>query len=118
MNTTLYVATREEWRAWLAEHHAGASEVWLVAYKKHTARPSVPYEDAVEEALCFGWIDSTRKSIDEERSAQRFTPRRPGSNWSASNRQRVRRLIAAGQMTPAGMARVEFALDGGQEGSD
>jgi uncharacterized protein YdeI (YjbR/CyaY-like superfamily) len=97
----LYVPTREEWRDWLTNHYEDTSEIWLVSYRKHTGRPSVPYNDAVEEALCFGWIDSTRKSIDEERYAQRYTPRRTGSGYSQTNKERLARLIAAGRVAPS-----------------
>ena len=104
---TFYARNREEWRAWLREHHAAAKEIWLVYYRKATGKPRVSYNEAVEEALCFGWIDSQQKGIDEERFAQRFSPRKPGSNWSESNKVRLRKLIAAGAMTPAGLAVAE-----------
>jgi uncharacterized protein YdeI (YjbR/CyaY-like superfamily) len=99
---TLYPKTRAAWRRWLLRHHAMKREVWLIYFKKGTGQPSVPYVEAVEEALCFGWIDSTTKTLDEARYIQRFTPRKKGSNWSAPNLERVRRLVAAGLMTPAG----------------
>ncbi|MBM4193958.1 MAG: hypothetical protein FJ202_06205 [Gemmatimonadetes bacterium] len=102
ITTTLYVHTRPAWRAWLQKHHARKSEIWLVYYKAASGKPRIPYGEAVEEALCFGWIDSIVKTLDEHRFAQRFTPRQPGSNWSTPNLDRVKRLIAAGQMTPAG----------------
>jgi len=105
----LYVPTREEWRAWLEEHHATDTEVWLVFYKKHTGKPRVPYDEAVEEALCFGWIDSIARKLDEDRYAQKFTPRKDRSNWSAPNLERVERLITAGKMTPAGLAKLNPA---------
>jgi uncharacterized protein YdeI (YjbR/CyaY-like superfamily) len=92
ISATLYVRDRPEWRAWLEQNHASKDEVWLRYYKKHTGKPSVPYHDAVEEALCFGWIDSTVRSIDTEAYAQRFTPRRAKSKWSETNKERVRRL--------------------------
>ena len=97
----LYVPTREEWRVWLASHYDDKSEIWLVSYRKYTGRPSVAYNDAVEEALCFGWIDSTRKGIDSERYAQRFTPRRSGSAHSQTNKERLARLIAQGRVIPS-----------------
>ncbi len=103
---TLYVATRTDWRDWLAAHHADKSEIWLVSYRKHTGRPSISYNDAVEEALCFGWIDSTRKRIDQDRYAQRFTPRRPGSSYSQTNKERLARLIAQGKVIPSVMERL------------
>ena len=98
---TLYVPARAAWRAWLAAHYAEQSEIWLVSYRKHTGRPSVPYNDAVEEALCVGWIDSTRRGIDDARYAQRFTPRRPGSSFSQTNKERLARLLAQGRVLPA-----------------
>ena len=101
---TLYVPTREEWRAWLTKHHESESEVWLIYYKQQSGRPRIPYDDAVEEALCFGWIDSIVKRLDDEKFAQKFTPRRDRSRWSALNEQRVRKLIKNGRMTEAGMA--------------
>ena len=101
---TIYVTERSEWRKWLSAHHRTEKEIWLIGYRKDTGKPSLPYNDAVEEALCFGWIDSTVKKIDAERNAQRYTPRRPNSPFSEMNRERVRRLLAAGLMTPAGLA--------------
>jgi uncharacterized protein YdeI (YjbR/CyaY-like superfamily) len=109
---TLYVKTRREWRAWLARHHRTAHEIWLIYYKKDSGKPRIPYNHAVEEALCYGWIDSLMKPIDTARYAQRFSPRKPGSVLSAMNRERVRRLIAAGRMTRAGLAAIAHALDG------
>lgn len=104
ISEVLHVTTREDWRHWLEEQHANAREIWLVSYKRATGKPSLPYIEAVEEALCFGWIDSTGKRIDEERTALRYTPRRPKSSWTELNKERARRLIASGRMTPAGMA--------------
>lgn len=101
---TLRLTTRTQWRAWLEKHHATCREVWLICYKKHTGRASIPYEDAVEEALCVGWIDSIVKLIDEERYARKFTPRRPGSVWSEHNRRRVARLLKEGRLTNQGKA--------------
>lgn len=109
---TLYVASREEWRAWLMKHHQSETEVWLIYYKKHTGRPRIPYDHAVEEALCFGWIDSIGKRMDDERFAQKFTPRRDRTNWSALNQRRLRKLIREGRMTEAGLAVVDPAILG------
>ena len=106
---TFYAKHRAEWRAWLQEHHAQAKEIWLVYYRKASGKPRVAYNDAVEEALCFGWVDSQQKGIDEERFAQRFSPRKPGSNWSEMNKARLRKLIAQGAMTPAGLAAAQGA---------
>lgn len=105
--TLLYVKDRTAWRDWLAAHHAEATEVWLVAYRKETGRPSVAYSDAVEEALCFGWIDSTRRGLDAQRYAQRYTPRRPGSAYSQTNKERLARLAKQGLVTEAARADVE-----------
>ncbi len=104
---TLYVPTREQWRDWLAAHHEDRTEIWLVSWRKNTGRPGVAYNDAVEEALCFGWIDSTRKSLDAERHAQRFTPRRAGSAYSQTNKERLARLAREGKLHPS----VEGDLD-------
>jgi uncharacterized protein YdeI (YjbR/CyaY-like superfamily) len=101
---TLLVDTRKAWRAWLARHHQAETEIWLISFKKGTGKRSLDYESAVEEALCYGWIDGQAKTIDAERYATRFTPRRPRSNWSESNRARVRDLLEAGKMTRAGLA--------------
>ena len=94
-----YAKDRKAWRAWLKKHHNKAPGVWLVYYKKESGKSRLPYADAVEEALCFGWIDSTSRPMDEERYMQLFTPRKPKSVWSALNKQRVEKLIANGQMT-------------------
>lgn len=103
---TLYVKNRNEWRKWLEKHHNKEPEIWLIYYRKATGKPSIPYNDAVEEALCFGWIDSLEKGIDEERFAQRFTPRKTNSPWSQTNKERVQRLIKLGKMTSAGLAKI------------
>lgn len=102
ISETVDVRTRAAWRAWLAKHHASKREIWLIYHKKGSGTPRVEYGHAVEEALCYGWIDSTVKTIDADRYAQRFTPRKKGSNWSTPNLVRVKRLVAEGLMTPAG----------------
>ena len=102
-----FFATPEELRDWFEVNHATATELWLGSYKKSTGRPSVSWAEAVDEALCVGWIDSVLYSLDAERSAQRFTPRRKGSNWSAVNVANVARLTAEGRMKPAGIAAFE-----------
>ena len=107
-------ASREAWRAWLAENYASAQELWLVFYKKHTGKPGLAYEEAVEEALCFGWIDGILKRIDDEKHMNRFCPRRKNSIWSERNKERVRRMIEAGRMTEAGLAKVREAKENGQ----
>jgi uncharacterized protein YdeI (YjbR/CyaY-like superfamily) len=108
---TTYAATREEWRDWLARHHEEASEIWLVSYRKAVGKPGVAYNDAVEEALCFGWIDSTRKRFDDESSAQRYTPRRPGSSFSQINKERLARMIDRGRVAPAVLAALTDSED-------
>lgn len=89
---TIYVSTRNEWRKWLEKHHDSAREIWFVFYRKDSGRSSVKYNEAVEEALCFGWIDGIRKKLDEQRYANRFTPRKPGRGYSQLNRERLARL--------------------------
>ena len=100
---------RADWRHWLIDNHRASNGVYLVSWRRATGRPSVPYEDAVEEALCVGWIDSTGRTIDDERSIQWFSPRRAKSAWARSNKERVARLTAAGLMLPAGLAVIEEA---------
>ena len=109
---TLYVTSREEWRAWLTKNYQSQTEVWLIYYKKHSGRPRISYDHAVEEALCFGWIDSIVKSIDDEKFAQKFTPRRDHTKWSALNKRRLRKLIREGRMTEAGLAKVDLVMLG------
>ena len=104
---TLYVATRSEWRAWLEKNHATKKGIWLIYYKKNSGKPRVAYDDAVEEALCFGWIDSTVKKLDEDRYCQRFSRRNPGSEWSDSNKMRIKKLLADGKMAPAGLETIK-----------
>jgi uncharacterized protein YdeI (YjbR/CyaY-like superfamily) len=106
---TFFAADRAAWREWLAAHREERTQVWLLLHKKHVQEPSVRYDEAVEEALCWGWIDGLTNSWDERSYAVRFTPRRPGSVWSESNVERVARMIAEGRMTPAGMALVDEA---------
>jgi uncharacterized protein YdeI (YjbR/CyaY-like superfamily) len=101
---TLETRTRPQWRKWLGEHHASSPGVWLVFYKAHTGVKSIPYEDAVREALCFGWIDSLVKRLDDDRYALKVTPRKPKSKWSDINRKRWVELKAAGLLTSAGLA--------------
>lgn len=101
---TFQPANRAEWRAWLAENHGRTTEIWLVTPDKQSGNEPLSYLDAVEEALCFGWIDGIAKRLDSTHLAQRFTPRKPKSHWTELNKERARRLIAAGQMTPAGAA--------------
>src|SRR5881398_2494224 len=101
---TLQVRSRRQWRAWLAKHHTSSPGVWLVFYKAHTGVTSIRYEDAVREALCFGWIDSLVKRLDDDRYAIKVTPRQPASKWSDINRRRWMELNSAGLLKPAGLA--------------
>lgn len=110
----VYAADRRKWRDWLIENHESRDEAWLVRYKVHTGRPGISYEDAVEEALCFGWIDGRVRRIDDERYMIRFTPRRSGSRWSALNIGRAEKMIEEGLMTDAGLAEIKSARKDGR----
>lgn len=110
----LLVGDAAEWREWLAEHHAGSPGVWLVVTRKGGTTTTLQYDDAVRQALCFGWIDGQKRSRDAESSLQRFTPRRPRSRWSQSNVARVADLERAGLMAPAGAAEVAAAQADGR----
>ena len=101
---TLDIRTRKQWRAWLAKNHASSPGVWVVRYKQHSAVKSISYEDVVREALCFGWVDSLVKRLDDERYALKVTPRKPTSKWSHSNRKRWKELEMAGQLEAPGLA--------------
>jgi uncharacterized protein YdeI (YjbR/CyaY-like superfamily) len=107
MNQTFTATSRAEWRSWLQTHHTDRDEIWLVYFKKHTGKAGLGYRESVEEALCFGWIDGLKRRIDEERYTHRFTPRRPGSRWSALNIRLAEELIAQGKMSAAGLAAFE-----------
>jgi uncharacterized protein YdeI (YjbR/CyaY-like superfamily) len=102
---TLRVQTVDEWREWLEKHHAAEPEIWLVFYKRHTGVSSIAYKDALDEALCVGWVDSLVKRLDDRRYALKFTPRRADSRWSDTNRKRWAELEASGRMKPAGLER-------------
>ena len=108
---TLYVTNRRQWRSWLTKNHNKAKEIWLIYYRKSSNKPRIPYNDAVEEALCHGWIDGIVKRVDDERFAQRFTPRSPKSVLSEMNKERIRRLIKAKMMKPIGLKAVSHAFD-------
>jgi len=101
ISKTLYVTRRAEWRRWLERHHRTEPEVWLVYFRKETGKRSIAYNDAVEEALCFGWIDSNVKKIDEQRYAQRFSPRKSMRKYSQANKERLRRLAKQGKIMPS-----------------
>jgi len=104
---------RAGWRAWLIENHATSKGVYLVSWRRQSGRTSVPYEEAVEEALCVGWVDATGRTLDDERGLQWYAPRRPKSGWARSNKERVARLEAEGLMLPAGRAAIEEAKRNG-----
>jgi len=108
---TIYVPNRNEWRDWLEKYAGSEKEIWLIYYKKHTGKASIPYNDAVEEALCFGWIDSLVRRIDEERYMQKYTPRKPKSTWSKHNVMRIDKMISEGKMTARGMELYDFARE-------
>ncbi len=108
------IETRAQWRDWLAANHATSPGIWLVTWKKTAGRPYLAYDDIVEEALAFGWVDSQPRTIDSQRSARLLTPRKRGSNWSRLNKQRIERLTAAGLMTPAGLSAVAAARANGR----
>ena len=114
MSKTLHVTNRNEWRAWLKENFDKEKETWLIFYKKHTGKPGIPYGDAVEEALCFGWIDSIIKRIDEETYARKFTPRKNNSKWSELNKQRAGKMIKEDRMTETGLAKITAAKKNGK----
>lgn len=104
---------RQEWRSWLEKNHDKEAELWLVFYKVKVKKQSIKYEEAVQEALCFGWIDSIVKRIDDEKHMQKYTPRKVNSNWSASNKARVENLIQQGLVTDAGLHAIEIAKENG-----
>jgi uncharacterized protein YdeI (YjbR/CyaY-like superfamily) len=105
---------RHGWRAWLQEYHGTEKEAWLLIKKKHATGPGIGLNEAVEEALCFGWIDGLMRSVDDETFTLRFSPRKPRSIWSEGNKQRVQRLIQQGHMTEAGMAAIRQAMENGE----
>jgi len=110
----LYLETRQEWRFWLDKYHSIEKGIFLIYYKKHTGKPRIPYDDAVEEALCYGWIDSIVKRIDDEKYMQKFTPRNHKSQWSETNKKRVEKMIAEGKMTEAGLEKIKIAKENGK----
>ena len=111
---SLYFKNRKEWRKWLKDNHRKEKEIWLVYYKKHTGKPSVSHEEAVEEALCFGWIDSRVNSIDKERFKQKYTPRKENSVWSLINKRAAEKMIREGKMTKAGLEKIKEAKENGK----
>jgi len=111
ISKTAYFVKRKDWRKWLAKNHDKEKDIWLIYYRKAFGKPRISYNDAVEEAICYGWIDGIVKGIDEEKFAQRFSPRRKKSNLSAMNRERITDLIENGKMTEFGMRAVEGLFD-------
>ncbi len=110
---TFYPRDRKPWRQWLQKYHAKEPGVWLIYYKKNSGKSGISYNDAVEEAICFGWIDSIVKPIDEEKYMQKFTPRKVKSVWSALNKKRVEHLIVQNLMAPAGLAIIDLGKQNG-----
>ncbi len=115
---TLCVENRRRWRSWLEKNHESVKEIWLVYYKKATGKVSIPYGDSVEEAICFGWIDSLIRKIDDKRYARKFNPRRDKSVWSNLNKERAMKMIREGKMIAAGLTAVEAAKDSGEWDKD
>jgi uncharacterized protein YdeI (YjbR/CyaY-like superfamily) len=109
----VHAASRSEWRLWLIDNHLQSKGVWLIFYKKSSGKPFISYDEMVEEALCFGWVDSTSGTVDAERSMLYFAPRNPKSNWSGLNKARIERLSAQGLMYPKGQEMVELARRSG-----
>ena len=105
----VHAKTATEWRGWLRDNHDQARGVWLVAHKAATGKARLSYEDSIPDALCYGWIDSVNKPLDDERTGLLFTPRKPGSGWSRSNKVRIARLIKEGRMEAAGLAKIAAA---------
>mgnify|MGYP001037214230 CR=1 FL=1 len=110
---SVFPESREAWRQWLETNHTQDDGVWFIRYKKSTGKPYVSFDDAIEEALCFGWIDSLPRKLDKERTMLYFAPRKTGSNWSAVNKQRIQKMVEAGLMTSAGMTKIELAKQDG-----
>jgi uncharacterized protein YdeI (YjbR/CyaY-like superfamily) len=111
---SLYLKDAQSWRDWLRQNHDKVPGIWLIYFKKHTGQPRVQYDEAVEEALCFGWIDSIVKRIDEDTYMQKFTPRKPLSKWSPTNKKRVEKLIKSGKMKAPGITAVNIAKEKGK----
>jgi uncharacterized protein YdeI (YjbR/CyaY-like superfamily) len=110
---SVHPKSRSEWRSWLEKHHTRKEGVWLVTFKKATGQPRIEYDESVEEALCFGWVDSKPQKLDDERSLLWFAPRKARTGWSKPNKDRVERLLEAGLMMPAGLAKINAAKQDG-----
>jgi len=113
LNNPLHFKNRDEWRTWLEKNHNKLNEIWLIHYKKSSSKKSVNHFDAVEEALCFGWIDSKLKKIDDERFILKYSPRKKKSVWSKINKEKAEELIASGKMTPVGLEKIREAKEHG-----
>ena len=111
LGKTLYLTNRKQWRSWLAENHNKEKEIWLINYRKSSGKARIPYNDAVEEALCYGWIDSIQKGIDDKKFAQRFSPRKPKSMLSEMNKVRIHKLIKEKKMTAFGLNAISKVFD-------
>ena len=110
---TIYVYKRDDWRDWLKINHIKKKEIWLIYYKKHTVRKRIPYDDAVEEAICYGWIDTTVRRIDEERYMQKYMPRKKNSKWSEINKKRALKMIESGKIKEPGIKKINEAKENG-----
>ncbi len=110
----LHVTNRDDWRTWLERHWDVKKGVWLIFYKRHTGKPSLSYDDAVEEALCFGWVDSIIKKLDDEKYARKFTPRKAESKWSELNKKRAERMVKEGKMAQVGLNKITEAKKSGE----
>lgn len=110
---TYYPENSNQWRNWLTKHHLQQEGVWVILYKKQANKPTISWSEAVDEALCFGWIDSIKKTLDDQRSIQFFSKRKPKSTWSKINKQKVQKLIEAGKMAPAGFESIKIAQQNG-----
>jgi uncharacterized protein YdeI (YjbR/CyaY-like superfamily) len=110
---TFYATSRRQWRQWLQKNHAKKQSIWLVMYKKDAGVPTLSWTDAVEEALCFGWIDSTRRPLDDEKFIQYYSKRKPNSIWSKINKEKVKQLIDQGLMAEAGLKSIQIAKQNG-----
>jgi uncharacterized protein YdeI (YjbR/CyaY-like superfamily) len=113
LNNALLFKKKEEWRKWLEQNHLKFKEIWLIHYKKSSNKKNLTHHDAVEEALCFGWIDSTLKKIDEDRYILRYTPRKNKSVWSKINKETAERMIMQGKMTQEGLEKINLAKKNG-----
>jgi uncharacterized protein YdeI (YjbR/CyaY-like superfamily) len=110
---SIYPTGRRQWRKWLEKNHDKKDAIWVICYKKQAEKPTIAWSDAVDEALCFGWIDSQRNSLDDEKFIQRFSRRKPVSTWSKVNKEKIKRLTQEGLMSAAGLKAIEVAKQNG-----